>query len=50
MGFIYKIVVAGEIYIGSTKIKYLCQRQAKHNQDLRNPNNKKYNLSINRNS
>jgi hypothetical protein len=46
MGFIYRIVVAGEIYIGSTKQKYLCQRQGNHNTRLRNPNNKNYNLPL----
>jgi hypothetical protein len=42
MGIIYKIVVAGEIYIGSTKQK-LYQRQSNHNKSLRNPNCKDYN-------
>jgi predicted GIY-YIG superfamily endonuclease len=42
MGFIYRIVVAGEIYIGSTKVKFY-QRQSQHNQGLRNPNGKDYN-------
>jgi hypothetical protein len=46
MGFIYRIVVAGEIYIGSTKVKYLCDRQSKHNQCLRNSNDKNYNLHL----
>ena len=46
MGFIYKIVVAGEIYIGSTIKKYLCDRQSNHNQSLRNPNNKDYNIFL----
>jgi len=35
-GMIYKIVVDGEIYIGSTKEKYLSDRQGKHNYALRN--------------
>ena len=34
MGFIYKIEVEGELYIGSTKNKYLGQRQYKHNYNL----------------
>ena len=46
MGIIYKIVVAGEIYIGSTKVKYLCQRQSQHNQCLRNPNSIGYNTPL----
>tara|TARA_R110000823_G_scaffold278811_1_gene397178 strand:- start:33 stop:455 length:423 start_codon:yes stop_codon:yes gene_type:complete len=40
MGFIYKIEVAGELYIGSTKYKYLSQRQGIHNYTLNNPNSK----------
>jgi hypothetical protein len=43
MGFIYKIEVGGELYIGSTKLKYLCQRQTEHNQALKNPKNTHYN-------
>ena len=43
MGFIYKIEVGEECYIGSTKKKYLSQRQQLHNQCLNNPNNKDYN-------
>ena len=43
MGFIYKIEVGGELYIGSTKLKYLCQRQTEHNQALKNPKNTRYN-------
>ena len=46
MGFIYKIVVAGEIYIGSTKVKYLCNRQGKHNYRLNNPNDNGYNTPL----
>lgn len=46
MGIIYKIEIAGEIYIGSTKRKLLCQRQCDHNQCLNNPNNKGYNESL----
>ena len=45
MGIIYKIVVGEKIYIGSTKLK-LCQRQSQHNQGLRNPNSKDYNLPL----
>jgi hypothetical protein len=43
MGFIYKIEIDNQIYIGSTKQKLLCQRQADHNRDLNNPNSKNYN-------
>ena len=46
MGFIYKIEVAGELYIGSTKEKYLCFRQKKHNQGLNNPICKNYNTYL----
>ena len=46
MGFIYKIEVAGELYIGSTKKKYLCKRQHQHNYSLNNPNNKDYNIPL----
>tara|TARA_R110002110_G_scaffold26703_3_gene97801 strand:+ start:138 stop:536 length:399 start_codon:yes stop_codon:yes gene_type:complete len=46
MGIIYKIVVGEEIYIGSTKLKYLSQRQSSHNQGLRNPNSKDYNYLL----
>ncbi len=45
MGFIYKIEVEGELYIGSTKQK-LCKRQSKHNQGLNNPNFKDYNRPL----
>ena len=31
MGFIYKIVIGEDLYIGSTKNKYLCNRQSTHN-------------------
>jgi hypothetical protein len=34
------------LYIGSTKLKYLCQRQGKHNQGLNNPNDKDYNYPL----
>ena len=46
MGFIYKIEVGEECYIGSTKQKYLCKRQGQHNQGLNNPNNKNYNTYL----
>ena len=36
MGFIYKIEVEGELYIGSTKQKYLSNRQGLHNHILNN--------------
>ena len=42
MGFIYKIEVEGELYIGSTKLK-LCQRQYQHNHEFNNSNRKDYN-------
>ena len=45
MGFIYKIEVEGELYIGSTKQK-LYDRQTRHNQSLNNPNDKGYNLLL----
>ena len=46
MGFIYKIEVAGELYIGSTKNKYLSNRQALHNHVLNNSNHKKSNVYL----
>ena len=46
MGFIYKIEVEGELYVGSTKNKYLCNRQRQHNHDLNNPNRKNYNCPL----
>jgi hypothetical protein len=46
MGYIYKIEVAGELYIGSTKVKYLCDRQSYHNQSLKNPNIRNYNCLL----
>ncbi len=45
MGFIYKIEIDNQIYIGSTKQKLLCQRQADHNRDLNNPNSN-YNIYL----
>ena len=45
MGFIYKIEVAGELYIGSTKNK-LYLRQSTHNHSLNNPNYKDYNYPL----
>ena len=46
MGFIYKIEVEGELYIGSTKNKYLSNRQALHNHVLNNSNHKKSNVYL----
>ena len=43
MGFIYKIVIGEDLYIGSTKNKYLSHRQGQHNHILNNPNVKNYN-------
>ncbi len=45
MGFIYKIEVEGELYIGSTK-KKLYYRQGLHNHVLNNPNDKNYNIYL----
>ena len=45
MGFIYKIEIEGQLYIGSTKQK-LNIRQTKHNQGLHNPNDTNYNLLL----
>ena len=46
MGIIYKIEVEGELYIGSTKQKYLSNRQSVHNCNLKNPNYKEYNIYL----
>jgi hypothetical protein len=46
MGFIYKIEVAGELYIGSTKNKYLSNRQGEHNYRMRTIHNKDYNIYL----
>jgi hypothetical protein len=46
MGFIYQIKVNNELYIGSTKYKYLCQRQKIHNHVLNNPNRIDYNSPL----
>ena len=46
MGFIYKIEIDNELYIGSTKQKYLSQRQQLHNRDLNNPNYSNYNSPL----
>ena len=43
MGFIYKIEIGEDLYIGSTKQKYLCNRQRDHNKGLNNPNCNYYN-------
>ena len=45
MGFIYKIEIEGELYIGSTKNK-LSKRQSVHNYRLNNPNCKDYNIYL----
>jgi hypothetical protein len=45
MGFIYKIEVDNELYIGSTKQK-LYQRQQLHNKSLNNPNDSHYNIPL----
>ena len=46
MGFIYKIEIEGQLYVGSTKKKYLCQRQSHHNHCLNNPNDTHYNYYL----
>ena len=46
MGFIYKIEIGEDLYIGSTKEKYLCQRQKRHNHGLNNPNSNDYNIPL----
>tara|TARA_R110002020_G_scaffold39409_1_gene117245 strand:+ start:73 stop:489 length:417 start_codon:yes stop_codon:yes gene_type:complete len=46
MGFIYKIEVEGELYVGSTKNKYLCNRQQLHNYRMRTIGNKDYNIYL----
>jgi len=38
-GIIYMIKVGEDIYIGSTRQKYLCSRQAEHNRDLKKKKN-----------
>lgn len=44
---IYKIEFENEIYIGSTSKKYLCMRQAEHNNNLKNkPHQKLYKKCI----
>ena len=35
IGYIYQINIGDKKYIGSTKMKYLCERQQKHNQELK---------------
>ena len=45
MGFIYKIEIDNQIYIGST-IRKLYDRQAHHNYKLNNPNNRNYNIYL----
>ena len=34
-GYIYEINIGDKKYVGSTKMTYLCERQQKHNQELR---------------
>ena len=34
-GYIYEINIGDKKYVGSTKMTYLCNRQQKHNQELR---------------
>ena len=46
MGFIYKIEVGEELYVGSTKQKYLCRRQGQHNKILNNSKYKDYNIYL----
>ena len=45
MGFIYKIEVEGELYIGSTKNK-LYDRQGEHNYRMRTIGNRDYNIYL----
>ena len=45
MGFIYKIEVEGELYIGSSKQK-LYERQTIHNYYFNNSNNNHYNIYL----
>ena len=45
MGFIYKIEIDNQIYIGSTKQK-LCRRQTNHNCSLNNSNDSHYNIYL----
>ena len=35
IGYIYEINIGNKKYIGSTIMKYLCNRQQKHNQELK---------------
>ena len=46
MGFIYQIKVGEDLYIGSTKNKYLSNRQAHHNHTLNNQHRKSYNTPL----
>ena len=46
MGFIYKIEIGEDFYIGSTKNNYLSQRQSYHNYSLNNPHRKNYNCPL----
>ena len=45
MGFIYKIVIGNDLYVGSTKQK-LYRRQNNHNCSLNNPNRIDYNIPL----
>jgi hypothetical protein len=46
MGFIYRVEIAGELYVGSTKVRLLCNRQKQHNYNLRTPIRKAYNTPL----
>ena len=46
MGYIYKIEIAGELYIGSTIEKLLSRRQSCHNYNLRTTGRKNYNIPL----
>ena len=46
MGIIYKIEIDNQIYIGSTKYKYLCDRQGEHNYRMRTIGNRDYNIYL----
>jgi hypothetical protein len=46
MGFIYRVEIAGELYVGSTKVRLLCNRQKQHNYNLRTPTRKGYNSPL----
>ena len=46
MGLIYKIEIAGEVYIGSTKQKKLTMRQSEHNYAMRTIGKRDYNIYL----